>query len=116
MCRSPKCPGTPACSALAGASAGVNDVDGGVTTIQSPQVTLPGTGSLTLSFQYYLAHGSNSSSADFFRVSIVHNGGITTLFTQAGAVANRNGAWGVGTWSISQYAGQSVRIHADHSC
>ena len=73
-------------------------------------IALPATGTLSLSLSWYLAHGSNSSSADFFRVSIVHNGGTTTLFTQAGAATNRNGSWAVGTWNVSQYAGQSVRV------
>ncbi|HCU49807.1 MAG TPA: peptidase S8/S53 subtilisin kexin sedolisin, partial [Micromonosporaceae bacterium] len=64
----------------------------------------------TLSYSWYLAHLTNSSSADFFRVSIVHNGGTTVLFTQAGAATNRAGAWGTGSNNISAYAGQSVRI------
>jgi aminopeptidase S len=95
---------------LAGAGAGDFDIDGGTTSIRSPAITLPATGTLSLSLSWYLAHGSNSSSADFFRVSIVHNGGTTTLFNQAGAASNRNGAWASGTWNISAYAGQSVRI------
>jgi len=95
---------------LAGASAGEFDIDGGVTSIRSPAITLPASGTLNVSMSWYLAHGSNSSSADFFRVAIVHSGGTTTLFTQAGAAANRNGAWAVGTWSVSAFAGQSVRI------
>jgi aminopeptidase S len=56
------------------------------------------------------AHGSNSSSADFFRVSIVHSEGTTQLFNQAGAATNRNGAWAAGSWNISQFAGQSIRV------
>src|SRR6185436_8697697 len=60
---------------LAGASAGVNDVDGGVTSIRSPAITLPSTGTLTLTFNQYLAHGSNATNADFLRVSVV---GTTT--------------------------------------
>jgi carboxypeptidase T len=96
--------------AAAGAAAGDFDIDGGVTSIQSPAITLPGTGTLTLSYSWYLAHGSNSSSADFFRVSVVHNGGTTVLSTQAGAATNRNGAWAVGNLNLSAYAGQSVRI------
>lgn len=95
---------------LAGSGAGSFDIDGGVTSIRSPAVTLPSTGTLNVSMSWYLAHGSNSSSADFFRVSIVHNGGTTLLFNQAGAATNRNGAWATGTWSISAYSGQSVRI------
>src|SRR6185295_16853018 len=61
---------------LFGGSAGANDVDGGTTSIQSPPITLPSTGTLTLSFAYYLAHLNNSWSADFLRVSVV--GSTTT--------------------------------------
>ncbi|SNT56964.1 Zinc carboxypeptidase [Asanoa hainanensis] len=96
--------------AAAGTSAGDFDIDGGLTSVRSPAITLPAGGTLTLSLSWYLAHGSNSSSADFFRVSVVHNGGTTAVFTQAGAATNRNGAWGVANANLSAYAGQSVRI------
>ena len=96
--------------AAAGTAAGDFDVDSGTTSVRSPAVTLPGTGTLTLSLSWYLAHGSNASSADYLRVSIVHSAGTTVLFTQAGAATNRNGTWATGTWNISAYAGQSVRI------
>ncbi|MEV4533136.1 M14 family zinc carboxypeptidase [Asanoa sp. NPDC049518] len=96
--------------ASAGSAAGDFDVDGGLTSVRSPAITLPASGTLTLSLSWYLAHGSNSSSADFFRVSVVHNGGTTAVFTQAGAAANRNGAWAVANANLSAYAGQSVRI------
>ncbi|MEV4626562.1 M14 family zinc carboxypeptidase [Micromonospora sp. NPDC049523] len=95
---------------LAGTAAGDYDIDGGLTSVRSPAVTLPGSGTLTLSLSYYLAHGSNASSADFFRVSVVHNGGTTALLTQAGAASNRNGAWTSANLNLSSYAGQSVRI------
>ncbi|GAB4058820.1 M28 family peptidase [Catellatospora paridis] len=95
---------------LAGTAAGDYDLDGGVTSVRSPAVTLPASGTINLSLNWYLAHGSNSSSADYFRVSIVHNTGTAILFTQAGAASNRNGSWALGTWNISAYAGQSVRI------
>ncbi|MCG5214143.1 M14 family zinc carboxypeptidase [Streptosporangium soli] len=94
---------------LAGAAAGDHDVDGGLTSIQSPPITLPASGTLTLSLSWYLAHGSNSSSADFFRVKVV--GSTTTqVFQQLGAATNRNGAWSTATANISAFAGQSVRI------
>jgi len=95
---------------LAGASAGDYDLDGGTTSVRSPAITLPATGTLSLSLSWYLAHGSNSSTADFLRVSIVHSGGTAALFTQAGAATNRNGAWATGTWNITAYAGQTVRV------
>jgi choice-of-anchor B domain-containing protein len=95
---------------LAGNSAGSYDIDGGTTSVRSPAVTLPASGVLKVSLSWYLAHGSNASSADFFRVSVVHNGGTTALFTQSAVAGNRDGAWAVGTWDLSAYAGQSVRI------
>ncbi|MER5456783.1 M14 family zinc carboxypeptidase [Micromonospora sp. NPDC002389] len=95
---------------LAGSAAGDYDVDGGVTSARSPAVTLPSSGTLTLSLAWYLAHGSNSSSADYLRISVVHNGGTTALLTQAGAASNRNGAWTQANLNLTPYAGQSVRI------
>ncbi len=95
---------------LAGASAGDYDVDDGVTSARSPAITLPSSGTLTLSLAWYLAHGSNSSSADYFRISVVHNGGTTALLTQTGAASNRNGAWTQSNLNLTPYAGQSIRI------
>ncbi|MEV6691021.1 M14 family zinc carboxypeptidase [Micromonospora sp. NPDC051196] len=95
---------------LAGSAAGDYDIDGGVTSARSPAVTLPSSGTLTLSLAYYLAHGSNSSSADYLRVSVVHNGGTTALLTQTGAASNRNGAWTQANLNLTPYAGQSIRI------
>jgi len=96
--------------AAAGAGAGDFDIDGGTTSVRSPAITLPATGTLSLSLSWYLAHGTNASTADFFRVSIVHNGGTTAVFAQAGAATNRNGAWGIANANLTPYAGQSIRI------
>jgi hypothetical protein len=95
---------------LAGASAGANDIDGGVTSIRSPQITLPATGTLTLNLSWYLGHANNASSADFFRVSIVTASATTAVLTQAGAAVNRNAAWTTGSANLSSFAGQSIRI------
>jgi hypothetical protein len=96
---------------LAGASAGVNDIDGGVTTIQSPAITLPGSGTLTLGFSFYLAHGTNATSADFFRAFVVAaNGTATQVFQEVGAADNDDAAYATQTVTISQFAGQTVRI------
>ena len=74
---------------LAGSDAGTHDVDGGQTSIRSPQITVPA-GTRTLTFSWYLAHGSNSSSQDYFRVQGQRR---RQVFQQLGAAANRNGAW-----------------------
>jgi len=99
--------------APAGASAGENDVDGGTTSIQSPAITLPGSGTLTLRFSWYLAHLNNASSADFFRVSVVGSSGTTAVFTQTGTAANRAGAWGTASASLTSFAGQTIRIRVE---
>jgi hypothetical protein len=98
---------------LAGAGAGDFDIDGGVTTIRSPNITLPSTGNLTLSFSFYLAHGSNSSSADFLRVTIVSGTTTTTVFQRLGAATNVNGAWSSTSVSLSAFAGQTITIRIE---
>ena len=98
--------------ATAGASAGANDVDGGATTIRSPAITLP-TGTLTLSFSWYLAHLNNATSADYFRVRVISGGTTTTVFTQAGAASDRAAAWQAATVNLSAYAGQSVQLQVE---
>jgi aminopeptidase S len=94
----------------AGSSAGVNDVDGGVTSIQSPAITLPASGSVTLRFAYYFAHLNNSSSADFFRVQIVGSGAPVTVFEELGAATNDAASWTTRTVSLNAFLGQTIRI------
>jgi carboxypeptidase T len=96
--------------AAAGASAGDNDVDGGVTSIQSPAIALPATGTLGLTFNSYLANGSNSSAADFLRVRVVVGSTSQTVYSRAGSAANVNGAWLTNTVSLNAFAGQTVRL------
>jgi aminopeptidase S len=98
--------------ATAGASAGANDVDGGVTTLTSPAITLP-TGTLTLSLSWYLAHLSNATSADYFRVRVVSGTTTTTVLTQAGAAVDRAAAWTAATVNLSAYAGRTVRLQVE---
>jgi Zn-dependent metalloprotease len=98
-------------AAAAGASAGANDVDGGTTTITSPAIAL-GTGNLTLSFSWYLAHLNNATSADFFRVVVVGNT-TSTVFQQLGAASNRAGAWATASVSLNAFSGQTVRIRVE---
>jgi hypothetical protein len=92
--------------AAAGASAGDFDIDGGTTTITSPAITLTGGSHYNLALNWYLAYGSNSSSADFFRVQV--NG--TTVLQRLGAAANLNGAWTSSSLSLDAFAGQTIRI------
>jgi len=94
---------------LAGTGAGDFDVDGGTTSITSPPIALTGGSNYALTFSSYLAHGSNSSSADFLRVRVL--GSTTaTVYQRLGAAANLNGAWATNTVSLNAFAGQTVRL------
>ena len=95
---------------LSGGAAGDNDVDGGTTSVLSPPINLPATGTLTLGFSYYFAHLNNSSSADFFRVSIVGASGTSQVFQELGSAANDAAAYSTQSVNISSFAGQSIRI------
>jgi hypothetical protein len=95
---------------LAGAAAGDYDVDGGLTTISSPAIALPATGSPSLTFSYYLAHGTNSSTADYLRVKLAGTT-TSTVFQELGSTVNDNGVWATTTVAIpATFLGQSVKI------
>jgi glucose/arabinose dehydrogenase len=95
----------------AGSSVGVNDIDGGTTSIQSPAIALPATGVLTLDFSYYMAHLNNASSADFLRVIVVPAGASgTTVFQELGAANTDAAVWANTSVDISAFAGQSIRV------
>jgi subtilisin family serine protease len=98
--------------AAAGSSAGDGDIDGGVTSAQSPAITLPASGTLTLSFSWYLGHLNNASSADYIRVRVVGTT-TTTVLNQTGAASNRAAAWATATANVSGHAGQVVRVVVD---
>ena len=94
---------------LAGANATVYDVDGGVTTIRSPEINLPVADSLFLSVRYYLAHGTNSSNADYLRVT-VEGTTSSVVFEELGAAQNDDGVWALENADISAFGGQAVHI------
>jgi glucose/arabinose dehydrogenase len=95
----------------AGTSAGANDVDGGMTTIESPPIALPGASTLTLRFRYYVGFLANATNEDFFRVRIVGtNGAIAALFTRRGNGTNVPAVWTSQSVNLSAWAGQTVRI------
>jgi len=94
---------------LAGSSYNSYDVDGGVTTMRSPLITLPATGNLELTFKYYLAHRNNSSSSDYLRVKIVGSTTVTIL-QEYGASNDDDAVWATFTGSLNSFRGQSVYI------
>ncbi|XRQ10394.1 M4 family metallopeptidase [Actinomadura welshii] len=95
--------------ASAGADAGGDDVDGGVTTARSPAISLP-SGTPSLRFSWYLAHLNNSSADDYLRVRVTGPNGSSTVLDERGAASDRGGSWRTATYDLSAYAGQAVRI------
>lgn len=94
---------------LAGSSAGDYDLDGGLTTVRSPSITLPSGRDLTLSFSYYFAHANNSSSSDYLRVRIVGST-TTTVFQELGANNDDDAYWQTFSVNLNSYAGQTVYL------
>ena len=77
----------------AGEGAQSYDVDGGATTIRSTPITLGATAG-NLTFRYYLAHGSNSSSQDSFEAYVEDEGGTLTLVKEERGAANKDSRHG----------------------
>ncbi|MEU4563963.1 M20/M25/M40 family metallo-hydrolase [Actinoplanes sp. NPDC023936] len=99
--------------ATAGSSAGANDLDGGVTSLLSPPVTLPSSGTLTLSLSWYLAHLNNATSADYLRVRVVSGSTTTTVLSQSATASNKAAAWATTSANLSGYAGQTIRLQVE---
>ncbi len=93
----------------AGSSVGSYDIDGGDTTIRSPNITLPSSGDVTLSFSYYLAHYSNAASDDYLRVKVV--GSTTqTVFEELGAGNTDAAVWDTFSTSLNSFRGQTIYL------
>jgi carboxypeptidase T len=97
---------------LAGSSAGAYDIDGGTTSIRSPAIALTGGSTYRLSLSYYLAHGSNATAADAFRVSVIGATTSTVIDVPAAAV-DRDAAWSTASADLSAFAGQTVRLQIE---
>jgi carboxypeptidase T len=91
--------------AARGGSANAKDLDG-LTSVRSPQFTLGGGSGWTVQFRYTFAHGSNSSAADYLRLTV----GGDELWRTSGAPSNRNASWQLVTLSLDAYAGQQIRL------
>jgi subtilisin family serine protease len=97
---------------LAGSSVGSNDLDGGVTTVRSPLITLPGEGDITLSFRYYLSHYNNATSDDYLQIKVV---GETTeiILEEQGSPDFDQALWADFSVSLDQFAGQTIYLQIE---
>jgi len=94
---------------LAGSTASAYDIDGGITSIRSPNITLPSGLSLTLSFRYYLAHSRTSSTSDYLRVYVV-GANSQLVLEELGARNDDDASWASFSGNISAFSGQTVYI------
>ena len=98
----------------AGSVVNYNDLDNGLTSIQSPAITLPATGTLTLSIDFHLAHLKNATPADFISIRIVDGNGVAQTVLARGATStNVAGRWTTRTASLDAWAGQTVRVRVE---
>ncbi len=80
-----------------------------MTSIRSPEISLPAADSLFLSFRYYLAHSNNSSNADYLRVTVE---GVTStmVFEEVGAPENDDGVWSIFNANLDEFSGQPIHV------
>lgn len=94
---------------LAGSGAGSYDIDGGVTSVRSPDIDLPAGQEIDLELRYYFAHGTNSSTADSLRISVVGSS-TSVLLEELGAGNDDDAAWALLEASLDAFAGQTVHL------
>ena len=57
------------------------------------------------------AHSATSTDADFFRVLVqAEDGTRTVVFERRGAPGNLNASWRSGSASLTDWAGQTIRL------
>ncbi|MDJ0766154.1 MAG: fibronectin type III domain-containing protein [Myxococcota bacterium] len=94
-----------------GGGVGTDDIDNGTTSIRSPEIQLPSSGDITLSFQYYMSHYNSANAGDFFRVLIEADGIPTsTVLNETGSSDYDGAAWESFTTSLNNFAGHSIHI------
>ena len=96
--------------AAKGANVNANDVDGGVTSVGSPTLSLAAGSGWRLSFRYTFSHNRKATSADYVRVSVVEGTQRTLVWSQLARPAKRNAAWTAVTLNLDAHAGKTVRL------
>jgi hypothetical protein len=94
---------------LAGANANSFDVDGGLTSIRSPAISLPPDGELFLSLRYYFSHANNASIADYLQVKVIGTQSELIL-VEVGSANDDDASWAIDNVSLNSFAGDTVYI------
>ena len=91
-------------------SDGSHDIDGGLTSIQSPAIAIPaGSVNATLQFSSYLAHDNRSGSSDFLRVTVIGTPN-TVVFNQLATTSATSPTYTNNIIDLSAYVGQTINI------
>lgn len=95
----------------AGTAPSVNDVDGGITSVESRSFRLPGTAGQRLTFRWSFAHYASATSADELRVRVVRGDGTsTTVMVVRGSATDRTGSWLTASIPLDAWAGETIRL------
>jgi hypothetical protein len=94
----------------AGSDASRNDLDGGRTSVRSPDIQLPAGQEVMISFNYTFAHGNSASDADYLRVQVVGSAGAQTVLEVRGASQDLDASWQPVSERLSELAGQTVYL------
>ena len=97
---------------FAGSATGAYDLDGGTTTVRSPDFDLPAGGTYAVRFHYYFAHTAASDSRDFLRVELVRSDGTRArLFQEVGTPRDDRAAWATGNVAVpAAFAGTTAYL------
>lgn len=98
-------------------SAGLDDVDGGVTSALSQSIVVPANADAVLSFKYTFAHLDNATNHDFFRVTVIGQTESKVVLEERAASTDRAGHWQTFEADVSEFAGQDIQLlveAADH--
>ncbi|TXH72006.1 MAG: hypothetical protein E6Q85_07070 [Thiothrix sp.] len=99
-----------ATGAKAGSMIGSYDLDGGLSSMRSPEINLPSHATYKLELSYYFGHLWNATASDFFRVSVLEGNQRHILLQQNGNLNNRSAQWTNFSVSLAAYAGKKIYL------
>jgi len=98
--------------AAAGSSAEADDLDSGVTSVESPVIDLPSSSGQKLQFRWSFAHDASATARDRFVVEVedVAASTRTPVLVALGGPRERNAAWSLASIDLGPWAGRAIRL------
>ena len=91
------------------------DLDGGPTTAQSPNINLTaGATNISLDLYYYLSHYTNGDNSDYLTISVKdasNNNTLETVVNEIGAATDRDAIWTQVTTDLTAHGGKTIYIY-----